>query len=183
MYLKSSSPDNRTDAFLKPSSIRLATPSVTRLFEDILNRDLNLRVRVTGMSMTPFIRDGDIVIIRKMPYFLLKTGDLIFFKNRQGLPTVHRIIRKRRTANNVREFFTKGDAMISFDELISVDEVLGKICKIEKTGSPARSKTRDLESPLWRILNPAIALMQRIRSAFLIRTMSLTLYYIFVIRL
>jgi hypothetical protein len=105
------------------------------IFEDILENGLSLRVRVTGLSMTPFLKGGEILTIRKEPHDALRKGDLIFFKSSQGVPLLHRIIQKRGSPDEKITFRTKGDGLIAFDEPVEYHRVLGKVSRIEKTNS------------------------------------------------
>jgi signal peptidase I len=123
------------------------------LFEDILNDEINLRVKVTGRSMEPFLRGGEILTIKKVPHASLKKGDLIFFKDRNELPVLHRIIKK-----GTNSFQTKGDALLAFDEPVDKKDFLGKVCVVEKANPDGKVKSIDMESPIWRIINYIIAL-------------------------
>jgi signal peptidase I len=127
------------------------------LFEDILENGLSLRVRVTGMSMTPFLKGGEILTIKKEPHHVLRKGDLIFFKSSRGVPLLHRIIQKRESPDEKITFRTKGDGLIAFDEPVEYQRVLGKVSRIEKTNSVPGSKYINMESPRWRTINSIIA--------------------------
>jgi signal peptidase I len=122
------------------------------LFEDILGRDLSLRVKVTGKSMAPFLKGEEVVTLKKVPPSSLHRGDLIFFKDRFGSLILHRIIRKRNSGDGIY-LETKGDSLLAFDEPVLADDVLGKVCGIEKRISGERIRYRDLTSGFWRNIN------------------------------
>jgi signal peptidase I len=134
------------------------------LFEDILNKGLFLRVKVTGKSMAPFLNGGEIVSIKKVRPEILHTGDLIFFKNRSGQPILHRIMGRQKKFNIIL-FQTKGDAFTAFDEPIPSSNILGRVINIEKPDSAGKSRTLDMESIFWRIFNHIYATFQIIKSA------------------
>lgn len=136
------------------------------LFEEILESGLNLRVKVTGRSMAPFLQGGEILTLKKEPLHALRKGDLIFFKNSQGAPLLHRIIKKSKSSDKKITFRTKGDALIAFDEPVQYHRVLGKVCRIEKSNSGTGSKCINLESFQWRIINAIIAKMSMVKSYF-----------------
>jgi len=142
------------------------------LFEDILERGSSLRVKVTGRSMAPFLCGGEIVTIKKEPPDALQKGDLIFFKNSQGTLLLHRIIQKRESSDNKITFRTKGDALIAFDEPVQYHGVLGKVSRIEKTNFGSESKTINMESFHWQIINAIIARVSLLKS-YLISAASL----------
>jgi signal peptidase I len=127
------------------------------LIEDILNRKISLRVKVTGKSMASFLNGGEILTIRKVPSSSLHIGDLIFFKARNGIPVLHRILKKERK-DNKHIFQTKGDALLSMDEPAYESDILGKVCKIESNFDGKR-KCIDMESSLWRNINYLLAVI------------------------
>ena len=134
------------------------------VFEDILNKGLILRVKVTGKSMTPFLKGGEVLTIKKASPSSLKKGDLIFFRNLDGFLVLHRLIKKMRVQNNMFIFQTKGDSIIYSDEAVHENDVLGKVRLIEKTISYGKTKSIDMESSLWRTMNFIIALVSVIKS-------------------
>jgi len=135
---------------------------VTGLFEDILKSGSDLRVRVTGRSMSPFLQGGEVLTIRKVPLASLRRGDLIFFKDSRGYPVLHRLIRKKHS-NSKFIFQTKGDALVGFDEPVLHEDVLGKAFKIEKN-SAGCAKEINLESLLWKKINHLAAMSSLIKS-------------------
>jgi signal peptidase I len=134
------------------SSPELIGPEKIKLFEDILNSGLTLRVKVTGKSMAPVLQGGEVLTIKKAPSRSLHIGDLIFFKNPYGVPLLHRIVRKQRE-KDVFIFQTKGDALITIDQPVTERNIIGKVCRIEKLSSCGRTKQIDMESGMWKVLN------------------------------
>lgn len=136
--------------------LHLSSDEVIHLFEDILNSGLSLRTQVTGISMTPFLRGGEILTIKKIGSSSLRTGDLIFFKDLRGLPILHRIVRKKHKGD-ISIFQTKGDALISIDGPVTGDSILGKVCIIENKLASGKIKHIDMGSPYQRIINYLLA--------------------------
>jgi signal peptidase I len=127
------------------------------IFEDLLSRDISLRVKVTGKSMASFLNGGEILTIRKVSASSLNKGDLIFFKTCEGNPVLHRILKKEHK-DKVYIFRTKGDALLSMDEPVHESDILGKVCKIESDADGER-KCIDMESSLWRNINYLLAVI------------------------
>lgn len=148
----------------RSTSTQTADPEVAALFEDVLGTGANLRVRVTGGSMSPFLEDGDVVTIRKVPPSSLKTGDLIFFRNNHHLPRLHRILHKWQTSDGRTAFQTKGDALIAFDGPVKHHNVLGKVCDIENTSSIGTPACANMECRRWQVLNLLLAWIGLTRS-------------------
>jgi len=130
---------------------------ILRLFEDILNKGLNLRVRVTGMSMVPFLKGEEILTIRQMPCSSLRKGDLILFRNTYDMPVLHRIIQKRKGDDGNFRFLTKGDSLMAFDEEIYGGSVLGKVLRIERPAQSSKATHIDMNSLFYRCMNFWIA--------------------------
>lgn len=147
-----------------PGTTATTEPSIIGLFEDIVNTGASFRVRVTGGSMTPFLQGGEIVAIKKVPYPSLRRGDLIFFKNSQGSPVLHRLIRKRKSSRNTMTVQTKGDALIAFDEPVPYHRILGRVWTIERVPSGNGQRLINMESMQWRMINCLIALTAAITS-------------------
>jgi signal peptidase I len=134
------------------SSPELIGPEKIKLFEDILNGGLTLRVKVTGKSMAPVLQGGEILTIKKTPSRSLHIGDLIFFKTLYGVPVLHRIVGKHREKDRL-VFQTKGDAFIIMDQPVIEQNIIGKVCRIEKPFSCGRTKQIELESGRWKVIN------------------------------
>jgi signal peptidase I len=149
MFLKTSSHNKGADSISSPE---LIGPEKIKLFEDILNGGLTLRVKVTGKSMASVLKGGEILTIKKAPSCSLHIGDLIFFKNLYGVPLLHRIVRKQR-GKDIFIFQTKGDALITMDEPTTEHDILGKVCRIEKLFSGGRTKQIEMESGIWKVIN------------------------------
>ena len=136
-------------------------PALTGLFEDILISGSSLRVRVTGKSMAPFLMGGEIVTLKKVPSASFRRGDLVLFRDSQGLPFLHRIIKMDRAASTVQ---TKGDALLRPDKPIHHNQVLGKVFMIERVPLHPGSATINMESHRWIIMNYLIATVYSIKS-------------------
>ena len=147
-------------------TISFAMEGTVGLFQEILNRGLDLRVSVTGTSMAPIIDSGDTVIIKKVDPDKVTIGDLLFFRNRVDLPVLHRLIRSKRTAESGRLFSTKGDAVGAFDEPFSEQSLMGKVVLIEKGLCEKHKDSLDMESFKWRAINIVIAVFQALKQRF-----------------
>lgn len=152
MSLKNISRHNRPVFNAEPLLSDLSKNETAVLFEDILGRDLSLRVKVTGKSMSPVLRGGEILTIKKTPSSSLHIGDLIFFKTRLGFPLLHRIVKKGHE-ENLHIFRTKGDASLSMDEPVRGPDILGKVSRVEKQLSGGKTIHIDMESFFWRSIN------------------------------
>jgi|WetSurSiteA1Bulk_404760.scaffolds.fasta_scaffold27734_2 signal peptidase I len=142
---------------LLPSKV-LVTEKIA-LLEELLAKGLRIRIQVTGKSMSPFLQGGEILTIRRVPCNTLCKGDLIFFKTPENIPVIHRIVKKKRAEDNMYSFKTKGDSVLAIDEPVRENDILGKVCRIEKTATTGKRKQVDMEMPIWKGLNYSLALV------------------------
>jgi len=135
----------------------------TPLFAEILHKGADLRFKVTGRSMYPFLADNDIVTLRKADACSLKTGDIIFFLSDHDTPVLHRIIARSKAAKGRNCFITKGDRLFQPDRPVPETRILGRVCSVEKNSTLHWFKKQNHNSPAWRVLNPMIAWLSRLR--------------------
>lgn len=140
--------------------------STTGLFEEILEDGKSLRTRVTGRSMASFINDGDFVVMKKVHWSRLKTGDIIFYRGHAGEYILHRIIKKWKQGNGLYTFQTKGDAMMAYDAPVHAGDILGRIHSLERNRPAGAPRVIDFHSSKWRMINHALAIIHRLRSIF-----------------
>ena len=133
------------------------------LFADILQQDHDLKIKVTGRSMRPFINNGEVVTLRKVPPESLRCGDIIYYTSENGPPVMHRIISKAIQDDKGLSFTTKGDALLQKDVPVSADQILGKAFHVEKSLPLVGSFSVNLESILFTGLNRIYALLFSIK--------------------
>jgi hypothetical protein len=97
-----------------------------------LHRCGRITLRVHGSSMLPWVRSGDIAVIRQATLDTVRCGDVVLFRRHNHL-FVHRIIGKRGSLGTA-EFLAKGDAHPSSDGRITQDELLGRIVRLYRDG-------------------------------------------------
>jgi signal peptidase I len=136
------------------------------LFQELLERGLCVRVRATGRSMQPFLQGGEVVTIKKVPVFSLRRGDVVLCRFSDGFALVHRIIRIWRQDNGRFTLQTQGDGLLAPDQVTSDQEVLGKVCVIERMSPAGGCLVRNIESKAWQIISRFMAWMSLIRPKF-----------------
>jgi signal peptidase I len=91
-------------------------------------------LRVLGGSMTPWIRSGDLVFIKRYDFERVSAGDVVLFE-REGRFFVHRIMGPEQTVRageKVVRLITKGDALDGLDAPVSPEEFLGRATRIHR---------------------------------------------------
>lgn len=106
-----------------------------------------LRLRVSGSSMLPAVRPGDVLSIRRCAATEARAGDLVLFRRGDRL-FVHRVLRAAAGAVE-----TRGDAMDVPDPPVAAPDLLGKVVAIERRGRAfaPRAGTRMLERAAARL--------------------------------
>ncbi len=109
-------------------SIRNNLP-LKEILKAVLDKKAAISIKARGPSMSPFIKDGDIITIYPLEETLpIKRGDVVAaigsFSNKLF---VHRVVSAKRNA-----FLLKGDNNRSFDGLFTKGHILGRVKAIER---------------------------------------------------
>jgi len=103
------------------------------LMEAVLEKNVPFRFTARGRSMTPFIRDGDVLIVSPVS-LCIRRGDIVPFINPSNNQLmVHRILDVSREGCLI-----KGDNNSMPDGRIPTSIIIGRVVKVERGGRPAR---------------------------------------------
>ena len=115
------------------SEFILTGKAFQHLIASILGADSGYRVRVRGrgFSMIPFIKDNNALTLKPIdPHRGIKFGDIVAVSNKEkNRAVIHRVIRSR----NGR-YQTKGDGNFRPDPWCTIEDVIGTVDHIEKSG-------------------------------------------------
>ena len=126
--------------------LNLKRDDFTSIAQEVLGRGRILKFKAKGGSMSPFIRNGDVVEVVPLKG-KINLGDIILYRSSYGNPVVHRVIHR-----NTESILTKGDSVPNSDEPILSKQVLGRVAAIEKNGWRIR-----LDKPVGKLLNIILA--------------------------
>src|SRR5262245_39879461 len=98
-----------------------------RLSHELLRSGHAIRFRASGPSMAPAIQDGDLLTIDPGP--CIRRGDVVLFDAGRG-PTAHRVV----GVAEPHELRVRGDAPGSDTEVVELQEVLGRVVRVERNG-------------------------------------------------
>jgi signal peptidase I len=104
---------------------------------------------ITGDSMAPIIRHGDMLAIQHGSGNI-RIGDVAVFKS-DDRTIAHRVVWKHSDGKTTR-FLLKGDASCVFDPPVSDEEILGKVVQVS-----GRHGSLYFDSNLWKGTNCLIA--------------------------
>ena len=151
---------------MKGSDLPLSGRGLVDLLRAVLSKGVPVRFQAKGFSMSPFIKNNDVVTISPLQGTQPSLGDIIAFAHpeTQGL-YIHRIVR-----NKCGFCVTKGDNRSQTEESVPIENILGSVTRVERDGrhvflglGPERFLIAFLGRrgllfpflfPLWRILRP-----------------------------
>jgi hypothetical protein len=87
-----------------------------------------LKLKVNGTSMSPFIKLGDTVFAKREPLATLAIGDVLVFTRENDIVT-HRLVRIGSDG-----YYCKGDNTHIPDPVVRDEQIIGKVFAIERAG-------------------------------------------------
>ena len=116
------------------------------LAAQILRQGGSFQFRARGSSMTPFIRDGDLLTIAPVDAADLQIGDVALYRTRRDRVVAHRVV-GRAMEGGEPLLETRGDARLDSDSPVPADDVLGRAVRLRRGDRAFR-----LDRGLWRLV-------------------------------
>ncbi len=118
----------------REEEIALSGDSLTGIMMAVLAKGKPFRFRTRGFSMSPFIKDGDVVTVLPLGASGPRVGDVVAFVfPATGRCAVHRVIRRLRGS-----YVLKGDNAGEVDGAVPRDRLIGVISRVERDGKRVR---------------------------------------------
>jgi len=147
--------------------LSLGSRPFKELLIEVLHKGAAFRFRAKGFSMSPFIKDTDIITVAPLSGDKPRLGDVVAFLNTDTEELViHRVIGKMDDSH----FFIMGDNLPTRRHLVTISQILGKVEKVERGGravalglGPEKMLIALLSSrrlllpvllPLWKVIRP-----------------------------
>ena len=110
----------------------LSGAAMLELLVAVLDRGVPFRFKAKGFSMSPFVKDGDVITVISLRNSLPRLGDVVAFRHplSQRL-VVHRVVKPGRAACLIR-----GDAVPEGDGLVPRSDILGRVTRVERWLKP-----------------------------------------------
>jgi len=121
---------------LEERTLTLSSAAFAELTRAVLDKGNRFRFCARGISMIPFIRDGDTLTIAPLASGAPRLGEVVAFSYppEQGKElVVHRVVGRRRDG-----FIVRGDANGCAPEMISSENILGRVVRVEREGRYVR---------------------------------------------
>jgi hypothetical protein len=117
----------------RPRAVRLDGEEMARLMAPVLAGGASVRFVALGGSMSPWIRDGDVVTIVPLTSgdaARLAPGDVVAFRRQPGLNlVVHRVLARAEGG-----WIVRGDRCVALDGLVADGDVLGRVSGVARGG-------------------------------------------------
>lgn len=127
-------PDKGTSYAHEGGSLSLPNTSLIVIIREVLARGVPFRFAAPGFSMSPFIRDRDIITIAPYQRTSCGIGDVLaFVKPGTGQLVVHRVV-----AASENGWRIKGDNNPEEDGVIPHAAILGQVIQVERAGKFVR---------------------------------------------
>jgi len=148
--------------------LSLSGEALLELFRDVVEKGVPFRFRARGSSMSPFIKDGDLITISRTPDASTRIGDVIAYIN----PRINKLIIHRVVGKKGKNFLLKGDNCSNGkEESIPKANIMGRVKKVERNGKKVflgLGPERYLISVMSRkrLLFPMASLFRRVFRSF-----------------
>jgi len=122
------------------SELRLESDGFESLVDEVLSKGDTLRFRARGISMQPFIHDGDILEIQPNEGKLFRTTDIVLCKSPTASLVAHRVVGTE-MEDGRGKLIIQGDALGQPDGNIDPGDVLGRVVAVIRDGEYKRVDT------------------------------------------
>ena len=120
---------------LQKSGIPLSGKVLIELMQAVHSRGLPFRFSASGCSMTPFIRDGDIISVSPPSSRLPGMGDVVAFLHPETkLLCIHRVLSRNKSALLIQGDNSPGKP----DGIIPMEAIMGRVTLVERGGRRIR---------------------------------------------
>lgn len=145
----------------------LSASMIMELIEAVHERGVPFRFQARGYSMTPAIRDGDVITVSPLGDSMPRRGDVVAFRHpERPQMLIHRVLHTRE-----KNYYIKGDNSPEGDGWIPAENILGIITNVERNGKSrfwpnrltpsAKSDLYLLFYPLWPPVRRVLVMIWR----------------------
>jgi hypothetical protein len=119
---------------LQGGCLRLCGLELLDVVTSLITRGASVRFRAHGLSMLPFIRDGDVVTLVPVQDRPVRIGDVVAIRNSVGNNLIlHRVVRKMPGG-----YLIQGDNAAVADGIFPARAVLALVKRVERDGRGVR---------------------------------------------
>ena len=122
---------------------------IGNILKAVISQGADFRFQSRGWSMSPFIRDGDILTVSPLKETRIRTGQVVAVL----IPGDHRLVIHRVVRKKGRYYEVKGDNLLSTDGLFTREQIIGVVTRRER-----KKRVRDMN---WTVGDYLVALISR----------------------
>jgi signal peptidase I len=114
--------------------LHLSNLGQLELLRGMVEHGRTLRTTVRGFSMSPFIRDNDVLTIVPMNTRAPRVGEVVAFTlPNSGQLAIHRIVARAGTG-----WLVRGDNCPETDGVVARENIIGRVLRVERQGREVR---------------------------------------------
>ena len=102
--------------------------ALTEVLEAVISKKASMRFKVKGFSMSPFIKNDDVVTISPVDIFPIGIGRPVAFRH----PISNKLVIHRIVGGKGDNYIIKGDRINCIDGLVSKKYILGVVTGVER---------------------------------------------------
>lgn len=129
----------------------LSLDELKDLGRQLLETGKSVNFSLGGTSMFPFLRDGDVGTVFRLPIEALHRGQVLVFEQ-NGRWIAHRLVAIHHSQNFTR-LLCQGDSIIRPDRPIGKDAYLGVLTAFSRDGQPRQLNSFSARSMAWTMVN------------------------------
>ena len=114
--------------------LRLDNKQFASIVKALFKYGYSLRFRARGLSMRPFINDGDILEVETIGTNPIRRGEVLLCQLGDGKILAHRLLRINSHNDGQILLYLKGDSQLSPGDLVSEDQIMGRVVMLERGG-------------------------------------------------
>lgn len=114
----------------KKTMRKVPTVKLAEAMQDMLREGRDVRMLVSGSSMSPFLADCRDSVTVSLPPERLRRGDIVFYRRRSGMVLMHRIV----GIDASGRLAMCGDAQTEKEYPVLPEQVFGIVNKVERKG-------------------------------------------------
>jgi hypothetical protein len=101
--------------------------------DSLLDDGIAVRFRAGGRSMSPAVRDGEVVVVAPADPAGIELGEVVYCRSARG-PLAHRVVAIEPSSGGSRRFTLCGDAAPIPDRPVDAQAVRGRVIGVERDG-------------------------------------------------
>lgn len=122
--------DKPNPSIIEDSGLSLSGAALTDLLQAVVSRGSLFTLQAKGFSMSPFIKDGDMVTLSPLNRAFPRMGDVVAYIH----PAIKRVFIHRVVRKKGDSYIMKGDNSLEGDGPVLAAKILGLVTRVDRDG-------------------------------------------------